>query len=61
MTEKGHTKPDIASSAERKGGEPKKPYEPPRLVSQQLMEAVAAACTPTPPGKGIDECPVQTS
>ena len=61
MTEKVATKSDIEPSVKRKDGEPKKPYEPPRLVSQQLMEAVAAACVPVPPGKAIDGCPIQTS
>ncbi|MFC2144476.1 hypothetical protein ACFLQM_02180 [Acidobacteriota bacterium] len=61
MTEKANNNLGTEHSAERKDAEPKKPYEPPQLVSQQVMEAIAAACLPEPPGKGIDQCPVQTS
>lgn len=37
------------------GGEPqgpeKKPYEPPRVVAREPLEAVAAVCAPVPPAK----------
>jgi len=29
----------------------RKPYEKPRVLYREPLEAVAAACTPTPPGK----------
>lgn len=30
---------------------PKRPYDPPRILSREPLEAVAAVCTPAPPGK----------
>lgn len=32
--------------------EPKRPYEPPRILSREPLEAVAAVCAPSPPAKG---------
>lgn len=29
----------------------KKPYEPPRIVSREPLEALAAVCSPVPPAK----------
>ena len=29
----------------------KKPYEPPRILSREPLEAVAAVCSPSPPAK----------
>jgi hypothetical protein len=29
----------------------KKPYSPPRIVSREPLEAMAAICRPTPPSK----------
>jgi hypothetical protein len=52
---------DTAPPAVRKNGEPKKPYQSPRLVSQSVMEAVAASCTPTPPGKAGGSCIIPSS
>ena len=52
---------DTAPPAVRKKGEPKKPYQSPRLVSQSVMEAVAASCTPTPPGKATGLCTIPAS
>ena len=34
----------------------KKPYEPPRILTREPLEAMAAVCTPTPPGKGGGIC-----
>lgn len=31
---------------------PKRPYEPPRILFHEPLEALAVACTPSPPGKG---------
>lgn len=35
-------------------GEPpeREPYEPPRIVYREPLEAVATACLPAPPSKG---------
>jgi hypothetical protein len=30
----------------------KRPYERPRILSREPLEAVAAVCAPTPPAKG---------
>jgi hypothetical protein len=41
---------------------PKKPYEPPRVVSHNALEIIAATCTPSPPGKTNGaECAVLSS
>jgi len=61
MTEKVKKDTDTAAPAVRKNGEPKKPYQSPRLVSRQVMEAVAASCTPTPPGKASGICVIPAS
>ncbi len=34
----------------------KKRYEPPRILSREPLEAMAAVCTPEPPGKGGGIC-----
>ncbi len=34
----------------------KKRYEPPRILSREPLEAMAAVCTPAPPGKGGGIC-----
>jgi hypothetical protein len=31
---------------------PRRPYEPPRILSREPLEAVAAVCSPAPPAKG---------
>jgi hypothetical protein len=33
-------------------GTRRKPYERPRILSRETLEAVAAVCAPTPPAKG---------
>jgi hypothetical protein len=41
-------------TSEQSSPEPKdtrKPYEKPRVLYREPLEAVAAACTPAPPGK----------
>ncbi len=40
---------------------PKKSYEPPRVVSHDPLEVIAALCTPSPPGKGDGTCGVGMS
>ena len=39
---------------ERTGGglSPRRPYEPPRILSREPLEVMAAVCAPTPPAKG---------
>jgi hypothetical protein len=41
--------------SEREGSNPptegKKPYEAPRILSREPLEAVAAVCSPAPPAK----------
>ena len=61
MTEKVKKDSDTAAPALRKNGEPKKPYQSPQLVSQHVMEAVAASCVPTPPGKAGGSCIIPSS
>lgn len=36
--------------------EDKKPYEKPAVIFERPLEALAAACTPTPPGKAGPNC-----
>lgn len=36
----------------RDGAPAKRPYEPPRILSREPLEAVAAVCSPAPPAKG---------
>lgn len=36
--------------------EDKKPYEKPAVIFERPLEALAAACTPTPPGKATLSC-----
>ena len=61
MTEKVKKDSDTAPPAVRNNGEPKKPYQSPRLVSQSVMEAVAGSCTPVPPGKTAGACVILAS
>jgi len=42
MTDEQATKPDMGK---------KKPYDPPRILSREPLEAMAAVCAPTPPAK----------
>lgn len=44
-------------------GEPtqRRPYEPPRILARGTLEVMAAACTPTPPGKGAGFCSIASS
>lgn len=39
---------DSAPAAERP---PRKPYEAPKVVSREVLEAMAAICAPSPPAK----------
>lgn len=34
----------------------KKPYEKPAVIFERPLETLAAACTPTPPGKATLSC-----
>jgi len=61
MTEKANTSSGTRPPAAKKDGSPKKPYDPPRLVSQHVMEVVTGACTPSPPGKTAGLCTLTTS
>jgi hypothetical protein len=37
----------------------REPYEPPRIVYREPLEAVATACLPAPPAKGSPgACPI---
>jgi len=37
----------------------REPYEPPRIVYREPLEAVATACLPAPPAKGTPgACPI---
>lgn len=46
----------MADAPERK--QPKRPYEPPRILSREPLEAVAAVCAPSPPAKANPgQCP----
>ena len=40
--------PAEAASKQKKS---RKPYEPPRIVSREPLEAMAAVCSPRPPAK----------
>jgi hypothetical protein len=42
--------PETRTESESKP-EPRKPYEPPRIVSREPLEAMAAVCSPRPPAK----------
>ena len=40
-------------------GSGRKPYEPPRIVYREPLEAVAVTCLPAPPSKGTPgSCPL---
>jgi hypothetical protein len=42
-----------------KGPAPKRPYDAPRVLSREPLEAVAAVCAPAPPAKANPlACPV---
>ncbi len=43
--------------------QPKKVYERPQILYRAPLEAMAAVCTPAPPGKGLGDgnCTVQFS
>lgn len=40
---------------------PSKKYEKPEIIYRAPLEAMAAVCTPTPPGKASPSCGVQFS
>jgi len=44
MDERSEDKPGAGQGAKR-------PYEPPRILSREPLEAVAAVCSPAPPAK----------
>jgi len=47
-----------ATPGEEKGAVPKRPYEPPRILSREPLEALAAVCAPAPPAKNNPgQCP----
>ncbi len=54
--ERNKTKHQGQASSEGSGREP---YEAPRIVYREPLEAVATACTPAPPSKGTPSaCPL---
>lgn len=44
------------ASDDARGPEETLPYEKPRILLREPLEAVAAACTPSPPGKSAGIC-----
>jgi len=42
----------LQSTAKAAGSPSKRPYERPRILSREALEAVAAVCAPAPPAKG---------
>ncbi len=46
-----HEKQD-ASEPPDYGGRGRRPYEPPRILWREPLEAMAAVCAPSPPAKG---------
>ena len=51
--------PEGAGTAESGGGGAKKPYERPRILSREILEAVAGVCAPSPPAKSnAGVCPM---
>ena len=40
----------------RRSGAPKRPYEPPRILHEETVEVMAAACGGTPGGKNDPTC-----
>jgi len=51
MTDTKNQPDKAAPSAPREGAAPRKPYQPPRVVSHNALEVIAGSCTPSPPGK----------
>ena len=46
------------SQQENEEGLTRKPYSPPRILSREPLEAMAAICRPTPPAKAnAGACP----
>jgi hypothetical protein len=40
------------------GGATRRPYEPPRILFREPLEAMASICTPAPPAKhNVGTCP----
>jgi hypothetical protein len=44
--------PKSPTPAAAAGARPKRPWERPRILSREPLEAVAAVCAPSPPAKG---------
>ena len=40
------------SNEERSAQAPRRPYQAPRILFREPLEAMAAVCAPTPPAKG---------
>ncbi|MGB8223494.1 MAG: hypothetical protein WCF10_12995, partial [Polyangiales bacterium] len=54
---RGKVKPENTSSQTE--GSEREPYEAPRIVYREPLEAVATTCLPTPPAKGTPgSCPL---
>jgi hypothetical protein len=44
--------PKSTESAAPEAGPARRPYEPPRILYREPLEAMAAVCAPSPPAKG---------
>ena len=51
MIEKQNPPQDTGPPVSPDDAAPRKPYDPPRVVSHNAIEVITAACTPVPPGK----------
>lgn len=49
---------NVERSTAEAGGPPeaRKPYESPKILAREPLEAVAAVCTPSPPAKTFGAC-----
>jgi len=58
VEQKKTSSPGEAPSEAPSEGSGREPYEPPRIVYREPLEAVATVCTPSPPAKGSPSaCP----
>jgi len=50
--------PDMPQTQTSEAPRARKAYSPPRIVSREPLEAMAATCSPTPPAKSnVGLCP----
>jgi hypothetical protein len=58
MSEQHDREPPANPPTGEEGAPGRRPYEPPRILSREPLEAVAALCTPVPPAKAnLGQCP----